>query len=49
MAKTTYASMKLKVNTQPKEIDFEGNKIEVLQYLPVEDKYDLVMITLQKV
>lgn len=48
MAKTTYASMKLKVNTQPKEIDFEGNKIEVLQYLPVEDKYDLVMITLQK-
>ena len=48
MAKTTYASMKLKVNTQPKEIDFEGNKIEVFQYLPIEDKYDLVMITLQK-
>ena len=48
MAKTTYASMKLKVNTQPKEIDFEGNKIEVFQYLPIEGKYDLVMITLQK-
>ena len=48
MTKTTYASMKLKVNTQPKEIDFEGNKINVLQYLPIEDKYDLVMITLQK-
>lgn len=48
MAKTTYAGMKLKVNTQPKEIDFNGNQFEVLQYLPIEDKYDLVMITLQK-
>lgn len=48
MTKTTYASMKLKVNTQPKEIDFEGNKINILQYLPIENKYDLVMITLQK-
>lgn len=48
MTKTTYAGMKLKVNTQSKEIDFNGNKIEVLQYLPIEDKYDLVMITLQR-
>lgn len=48
MAKTTYAGMKLKVNTQPKEIDFNGNQFEVLQYLPIEDKYDLVMVTLQK-
>lgn len=48
MAKTTYASMKLKVNTQPKEIDFNGNQFEVLQYLPIEDKYDLIMVTLQK-
>ena len=48
MTKTTYAGMKLKINTQSKEIDFNGNKIEVLQYLPIEDKYDLVMITLQR-
>lgn len=48
MAKTTYAGMKLKVNTQPKEIDFNGNQFEVLQYLPIEDKYDLIMVTLQK-
>jgi hypothetical protein len=48
MAKTTYASMKMKVQTNPKEIDFNGNKIEILQYLPIEDKYDLVMVTLQK-
>lgn len=48
MAKTTYASMKLKVNTQPKKITFQDHEIEVLQYLPIEDKYDLIMITLQK-
>ena len=48
MAKITYAGMKLKVNTQPKEIDFNGNQFEVLQYLPIEDKYDLIMVTLQK-
>ena len=29
MIKTTYASMKLKVNTQPKEIDFEGVHAEI--------------------
>lgn len=48
MTKTTYASMKLKVNTQPKQIKFQDHDIEVLQYLPIEDKYDLVMVTLQK-
>lgn len=48
MTKTTYASMKLKVNTETKEIDFNGNKIEVLQYLPIDDKYSLLNITLQK-
>lgn len=48
MTKTTYASMKLKVNTKPEIIDFEGHQISILQYLPIEDKYDLVMITLQK-
>lgn len=48
MAKTTYASMKLKVNIENKEIDFQGHKIGVLQYLPISDKYDLVMVTLQK-
>lgn len=48
MAKTTYASMKLKVDTQTKEIDFNGSKIEVLQYLPIDEKYALINITLQK-
>lgn len=48
MAKTTYASLKLKTDISVKEIEFNGSKIEVLQYLPVDDKYSLVNITLQK-
>lgn len=48
MAKITYTNLKLKVNSSPKEITFNNTKIEVLQYLPIEEKYDLVMITLQK-
>lgn len=46
--KVSYANLKLKVDTSINTFDFEGNKIEVLKYLPIEDKYDLVMITLQK-
>lgn len=48
MTKVSYANMKLKVDTSINTFDFEGNKIEVLKYLPIEDKYDLIMITLQK-
>ena len=48
MAKITYASLKLKTDTSVKEIEFNGSKIEVLQYLPIDDKYSLVNITLQK-
>lgn len=46
--KVSYANMKLKVNTEVKTFDFGGQKVEVLQYLPAQDKYDLLMITLQK-
>lgn len=48
MAKVSYANLKLKTNDTISTFDFNGNKIEVLKYLPIEDKYDLVMITLQK-
>ena len=48
MAKVSYANLKLKVNTEVNTFDFEDSQIEVLKYLPIEDKYDLVMITLQK-
>lgn len=48
MAKISYANLKLKPDTSVSTFDFEGNTVEVLNYLPIEDKYDLVMITLQK-
>ena len=46
--KVSYANMKLKVNTEVKTFEFGGQKVEVLQYLPAQDKYDLLMITLQE-
>lgn len=47
MSKITYASLKLKTKSDIKTFDFAGNTIEVLQYLPIEQKYDLVMVALQ--
>ena len=46
--KVSYANMKLKTNTAVNTFEFCGQKIEVLKYLPAADKYDLLMITLQK-
>lgn len=48
MAKVTYASLKLKQDTSVNVFEFQGQKIEVLKYLPIEDKNDLVAISLQK-
>lgn len=48
MAKVTYSSLKLKTKEDVKEIDFNGNKIEINQYLSIGDKIDLIDITLQK-
>ena len=48
MAKTTFASLKLKSNNSVKTINYNESLIEVNQYLPIEDKYDLIMITAQK-
>ena len=48
MAKVTFASLKLKVRDDIREIDLGDKKIEIKQYLPAEDKYDLIMITLQE-
>ena len=47
MNKVTYASLKLKVDTDVKTFDYNGNLIEVLQYLPIEDKISLINIILQ--
>lgn len=48
MAKVTFASLKLKIKDDIREIDLDDKKIEVKQYLSAEDKYDLIMITLQE-
>lgn len=47
MNKISYTNLKLKLNTEVNKFDFEGNQIEVLKYLPLEDKYDLINIALQ--
>ena len=46
--KVSYANLKLKPISTTSSFEFGGQKIEVLNYLPIEYKYDLVMITLQK-
>lgn len=48
MAKVSYANLKLKTDKAVTCFNFLGQEIEVLQYLPIEDKYDLIMITCQK-
>lgn len=36
------------INKELKTFDFNGTEIGVVPYLPIDDKYDLVMVTLQK-
>lgn len=47
MSKVTFASLKLKTNTETKKFTIGEKEIEVLQYLPIADKNDLIQITLQ--
>jgi len=46
MTKITYSSLKLKTKEEIKKI--ENTDIEIIQYLPIQDKIDLIDITLQK-
>ena len=48
MAKVTYASLKLKEKEDIKTFNLEDKIIEVKQYLSLNDKIDLIDITLQK-
>ena len=48
MAKVSFASLKLKTKDDVKTIVIGDKEIEVKQYLPIEDKYDLLMISLQE-
>lgn len=44
-----YSDLNLKINTETTVVKINDNtEIEVLQYLPVEDKIDLIQIALQK-
>lgn len=42
MAKVTFSKLGLSKNTEVKEIEWNDQKIEVKQYLPIEEKIDLV-------
>lgn len=48
MSKVSYTTLDLKLNTEVKTIIVNGIEIEVKQYLPISDKYDLIMITIQQ-
>lgn len=48
MAKVSYASLKLKVSTEVNTFKFNDSEIEVLKYLPVEDKCDIIDACLKK-
>lgn len=48
MAKTSFANLKLKVVEDVETIEINGQDVEVKKYLPISDKYDLIMITLQQ-
>lgn len=48
MGKIAYSKIGLKVNTEVNKFTFNNQEIEVLHYLPVEDKIDLIEIALQK-
>lgn len=52
MTKVSFASMKLKVDTNVNTFDFKYNgatyNIDVLKYLPISEKNDLIEVALQK-
>lgn len=48
MAQITFASLKLKLPTEKEKFEFLGKTIEVDKYVPVEQKLDILAITMQK-
>lgn len=48
MSKVSYLNLKLKTDISTETIDWNNNSIEIKQYLPIEEKYNLVMVTLQE-
>ena len=48
MAKVSFGTLKLKKQETTTTIKIADKDIEVLNYLPIEDKYDLIQTTLQQ-
>ena len=48
MAKVTFSSLKIKNEENIKKFTFNDKEIEVLQYLPVNEKNNLIEVVLQK-
>lgn len=48
MSKIPYTNLKLKTDTSKSIIKFNDIEIEVLQYLPIEDKISLINVAVQK-
>lgn len=48
MAKVAFSTLKLKQNKEVKSFKIGDKEVEITQYLSSEDKYDLIMITLQQ-
>ena len=48
MSKVSYLNLKLKTDTSTETIDWNNNSIEIKQYLSIEEKYNLIMVTLQE-
>lgn len=48
MSKVSFTNLKLKVDNSTTTIKINDTEIEVLKYLPWEDKYTLINMTLQK-
>lgn len=47
MAKINYTNLKLKLNNNVETIEFNGVKIDVIQYLSIDEKNNLISIALQ--
>lgn len=43
-----YSDFKIKLNNEYNTFIFNNREIKVLKYLPIEEKFDLIMIALQK-
>jgi hypothetical protein len=46
MSTISYTNLKLKKDNSINTFNFNDTEIEVLNYLPINDKYDLLMVTL---